>query len=91
MEEGTKAKNVPHMLISKVIYIYLLTALSQVRLQNFVMSAFLDYKKLVVSPLSITKMCRVHIFVLQNFVVSAFSVLAPLFICSVRIFLSQKF
>ena len=45
-EEGTKAKNVSHLLISKFICIFLLTALIQVRLQNFVVSTFLDYKSL---------------------------------------------
>ena len=80
------------MLISKFIYIYLLTALTKV---SQVQCLLFTLQKLVVSPLSITKICSfitkvgsVRFFRLQKLLVSHLSITK---ICRVRIFLLQKF
>ena len=72
------------MLILEFVYIYLVTVFTQVRLQNFVVCAFF-----------ITKVCSVHFFWLQKFVVSSVHFFqttnVDYKICSVRIFSLQKF
>jgi hypothetical protein len=70
-EEDRKSENVLHMLISEFVYICLLTALTQVRLQKFVVTmcsigknyssvSFVRLQKFVVSALKTTKVCSVR-------------------------------
>ncbi|KIJ96546.1 hypothetical protein K443DRAFT_107129 [Laccaria amethystina LaAM-08-1] len=73
------------MIISKFVYIYLPTA-SQVRLQKFVVCAFLIRKVCSVRFLGLQKVCSVRFFD-YKFVVTLFITK----VCSVRFFTLQNF